>query len=110
MNLIIAMAATVILEVPVVFAGFKRYRPKNIIVNAVLVNLITNMTLNLLRNFGIATSTLGLLVAETVVIIVEIGMYYYCTREAKVPMKRILLTTVAANAFSFSAGFIFWGL
>jgi len=110
MNLIVAFLATVILEIPVIYAAFRRYRPRNIILNSILINGVTNLTLNLFRFVGLVYSTAILLCAEAIIVLVEIGMFYYCTRDVEIPMKRIILACLASNAFSFSVGFLFWGL
>lgn len=107
--LILAIAAilTCILEAPIVYLFLSRNKCQDILLNIVLINVITNVTLNMvlsiLRFYQVPT-TLFTLIAEGVIPIIEAWMYKYCYRH--IPIGKLLFLCYIANLFSYWTGLL----
>ncbi len=101
-SFVLAAVLTCATEAPVVYLSLKKDRPKDLISNIILINLITNLSLNLL-NF-IIRSVIFVLAAELLIPIIEAFMYRYCY--PKIPMAKLLIVTYIANAVSLGLGFL----
>ncbi len=106
--LLIATLITLVLEAPVIWFCLGRYaeNTKKLMGNFILINGITNLTLNT------AIFMLGLLyvdwieqfviIAELVIPIIEAGMFYFTTKEFS--LKKLIVICYIANAISFLLG------
>ena len=106
---ILAVAAflTCLLETPIVWGFLRNDKCKDLILNCVLINLITNLTLNsstyLLVYAGIQT-TVFVWIAELIIPVIEAYMYRYCY--SNISIKKLLLMAYIANAVSYITGLI----
>ncbi len=105
---LLALLLTVTIEVGIAYLlGFRK---KEYLLAFVMINVITNLSLNyliLVLSYLNIEVTFGLiLLLETLVVIVEWQLLVYIFRE---PKGRFLITSILANAASFSIGLlIFW--
>lgn len=107
--LILAIAAilTCILEAPIVYLFLSRNKCQDILLNIVLINVITNVTLNMVLSilrFYQAPTTAFTFIAEGIIPIVEAWMYKYCYRH--IPIGKLLLLCYIANLFSYLTGLL----
>jgi hypothetical protein len=95
-----ALSVTLIIEVPLVAALFPGQRVRMALV-AVVMNVATNLMLNLVfaRLRGAARDYL--LPGEILVVLLEAAAYAICSRQ----IARSLCVSSLANALSFAAGF-----
>lgn len=107
-RLAVALFLTIILEFPVIWFGMMRFaeNQKKIFGNFLLINGITNLTLNvgiLLilmihgRSFWVETY-----IVELIIPMMEAIMFAFTTKEFS--WKRLLITCYIANAVSFLLG------
>lgn len=120
LKLLLTAAFTIIIETPVMIVGLgperKSVGVKRIIINSVLVNAITNLTLNLIlavtRGYLTDSERVYFVLAgvlEIAVYIAECAMYHIAFKE-NVSSRRINLTVLAANVLSLVIGIIILGL
>lgn len=102
-NLTETVILTVLLELPVVYAFLRKYKPERFVGNVILINMITNIALNLVRLVFFPESVIFTLVGEIVVVLIEAEMFAFAWRE-KIPLGRLLLTSFVANLFSVAVG------
>ncbi len=107
--LILAIAAilTCILEAPIVYLFLSRNKCQDILLNIVLINVITNVTLNMVLSilrFHQVPTTLFTLIAEWIIPIIEAWMYKYCYKH--IPIGKLLLLCYIANLFSYLTGLL----
>jgi hypothetical protein len=101
----VALVVTLIVEVPVVAALYPRQRRKMASV-AVVANIATNLTLNLLLPHLEVLRGRHLLPGEIMAVVVEAAAYAIASRPRDVP--RALVASSLANALSFGLGLIPW--
>lgn len=98
--LIAAAVLTCIIEAPIVYFYLPKQIRANLILNIVLINLITNLTLNtcslIFYSWGFV------IVAELIIPIIEAYMYRYCYPQINI--KKLLFICYLANAASFGFG------
>lgn len=109
--LIKALVLTLLLEAPIIWLGLGVHMPAEekgkLIVNFLLINAITNITLNtcILALGFFLSGPIGwgmVLLAELIIPVIEAWMYSYTTKEFS--MKRLLVVCYLANAVSFLLG------
>ena len=98
---------TCLLETPIVWGFLRKDKCKDLMLNCVLINLITNLTLNstvyLLVYAGIRPEVF-ILIAELIIPVIEAYMYRYCY--SHISIKKFLLMAYIANAVSFFIGLL----
>jgi hypothetical protein len=105
MNLFLACALTLLIEVP--FLVLFGYRRKEQIAVTVLANIVTNLTLNLLFMLVLPYRIPVILLSEAVVVAAECVIYAFAFGASG----KLFLLTFAANVLSFGAGAVlshFW--
>lgn len=95
--LILALIPTILIELVVLL--LLRERRKRVLASSVVVNVITNVPLNLYVNF-IGNTIPTLLLGEVIVILVETLWYYVFIRE----LSRSFTYSILCNAISFLTG------
>lgn len=114
LELLIVAFLTVLIETPIMLLGMvgkiRKLGFLRIVLNSVLVNLITNLTLNaiLLVNsyFGYPSGRMVLtMILEVVVLVAEGAMYCFAFGE-KISKIRVCCVTLVANAVSFIVGLL----
>ena len=74
--LIIAATLTCLIESPIVYLYLHKQAKKDLILNIILINLITNLILNVTNM--LISSVIFVLIAEAVIPVIEAYMYRYC--------------------------------
>ena len=99
--LLTTLVPTILIELGVLW--FLKERRKKVFLSSIVVNVLTNVPLNLLVNHldGGWGFILG---GEVVVFIVEALWYFYFTRS----IKQALIYSFLCNAISFLIGLLFW--
>lgn len=97
--LILALIPTILIELAVLL--LLRERRKRVLASSVVVNIITNVPLNLYVCY-ISNSLLTLLLGEVTVVLVEALWYYVFTRE----LSRSFTYSILCNAISFLTGLL----
>lgn len=100
--LLIAAGLTCIIETLIISIIFKKEKLQNLILNIVLINLITNLTLNILNI--IIQSPNFVIGAEIIIPAIEAVMYQYCY--PKIKISKWLTICYIANAVSFGIGLL----
>ncbi len=96
---------TVLIEVPLTAYFLKK---KDIRMNAALINLITNLTMNLFLGLFLKQRGWGILLGcETIVVLAEAVMYRYAYPEEA--FGKLLKISLLTNVISFVAGEILFG-
>jgi hypothetical protein len=97
----VALAVTLLVEVPLVAALFpgRRWRMAGV---SVVMNVATNLTLNLLLPRVSALRGHYLMPGETLAVVSEAAAYALASRD----VPRSVLASSLANLLSFSAGFL----
>ncbi|MEG1166211.1 MAG: hypothetical protein RSC86_07670 [Oscillospiraceae bacterium] len=103
-TLLISLALTLALEL--LFCFFAKIRGLHNYILIVLVNILTNppvvLTHNLLRRYTGISPIVIVVVLEALVIFGEAVCYKYCSKD----IKRPLLLSLCANAFSYLTGLL----
>ncbi len=100
MNLFLACALTLLIEVP--FLALFGYRRKKQIAVTILANVVTNLTLNLLFMLVLPYRIPVILLSEAVVVAAECAIYALAFGASG----KLFLLTLAANVFSFCGGLL----
>ena len=100
MNLFLACALTLLIEVP--FLALFGYRRKRQIAVTILANVVTNLTLNLLFMLVLPYRIQVILASEAVVVAAECAIYALAFGASG----KLFLLTLAANVFSFCGGLL----
>ena len=100
--LTIAATLTCIIELPIIYFCFRKERLSNLISNIVLINLITNLTLNVANI--LIQSNMFVYSAEIIIPAIEAAMYQYCYH--KISITKWLIVCYMANAISFGLGLL----
>ena len=103
----IALVITLVLEAPVIWLrlGKDAKDKKKFMLNFVLINAITNITLNTCVLLGFMLGPIlyiGIIAAELVIPLIEAKMYQYTTKEFT--WKELVVACYIANAVSFFIG------
>jgi hypothetical protein len=96
-----ALAATLLIEVPVVALGFPSQRRRMVLV-ALAANTLTNLTLNLVLPSIPAVRAHHVLVGEALALMVETLAYAIAARPRA--LARALVVSGLANALSYELG------
>ena len=100
--LILAAVLTCVIELPIIYCSFKKEQCPKLVSNIILINLITNLTLNILNIFiGSISFVIG---AELLIPAIEAVMYQYCYHNIKIG--KLLIVCYIANAISFGLGLL----
>ncbi len=106
MNLLFAAFSTIAVET-LFWSFFRRYRRWHFLSWCVLVNLWSNLTLNiilwLLWKRGDTLLSWKVIIGEILVLFSEFGIFCIIENEQR---KKLFLLTLAANAITFSLSFI----
>lgn len=97
--ILLALLATIMIEVAVLLLlGEKR---RKVLLASVVINVITNVPLNIIAQY-VGLSTVGVIIGELIVVVVEALWYYLFVKKASQAMVYSLL----CNAISFLVGLI----
>jgi len=97
--LLYALVPTILIELMVLL--LLRERSARVLVSSVIVNIITNVPLNLYINY-ISNSLLAILCGEVIVVIVEALWYFLFLRN----LQRSFIYSFLCNAISFLTGLL----
>ena len=97
--LLFALVTTILIELMVLF--LLRERSTRVLVSSVIVNIITNVPLNLYIN-NINDSLLTILCGEVIVVLVETLWYFLFLRN----LQRSFIYSFLCNAISFLTGLL----
>lgn len=101
--LLTALVITILVEIGVLLLMGEKHR--KVIIASVVINIITNVSLNIvMQHVGISVP--AVVIGETVVVIVE--ALWYCLFVGKV--SQAVVYSVLCNAISFFTGVIIFGL
>ena len=97
-----AAILTCIAEAPIIYLALRKNKPKKLFLCIILINLTTNLSLNIANLFF--QSFAFIILAELVIPIMEAYMYrlFY----PKISAANLLSITYIANAFSLGIGFL----
>ena len=98
-TLLLALIPTILIELFVLY--LLRERRKRVLLSSVIVNIITNIPLNLYA-FYASYSLLTLLFGEAIVVLVEALWYYVFNKE----LSRSFIYSILCNAISFLTGLL----
>ena len=109
-SIIVAAILTCFIETLIITRLLKQYKLKSLISNTIIINLITNLTLNITTiclifldvNFEIRNYFI--VIAELTIPIVEYFMFRYCYPQ--ISKIKLLTTSGIANILSFSIGLL----
>lgn len=97
----IALSATVLLELAVLW--FLYERRMSVLCSSVVVNVLTNVPLNLLiLRWGVINDFAGLLVAEGLIVLIEATWYFCFVRQ----WRQAFIYSLLCNAVSFLTGLL----
>lgn len=97
--ILLALLATIMIEIAVLLLlGEKR---RKVLLASVVINIITNVPLNIIAQY-VGLSTVGVIIGELIVVVVEALWYYLFVKKASQAMVYSLL----CNAISFLIGLI----
>ena len=97
--ILLALVATIIIEIAVLLLlGEKR---RKVLFASVVINIITNVPLNIIAQY-VGLSTTGIIIGELTVVVVEALWYYLFVKKAS----QALVYSVLCNAISFLIGLI----
>jgi len=100
-EILIPLIATIIIELGVLrFLGEKSRR---VLWSSVVVNILTNVPLNMWARSLPSIDWVDILIGETVVVVVETLWYYYFVRS----LKQSFVYSFLCNAISFLTGLLF---
>ena len=100
-EILIPLIATIIIELGVLrFLGEKNRR---VLWSSVVVNILTNVPLNVWAHCLPSIDWVDILIGETVVVVVETLWYYYFVRS----LKQSFVYSFLCNAISFLTGLLF---
>lgn len=104
LHLLEAVLLTCLIETPLICQLFSKYKLKSLIFNTILINCITNLTLNLfvIAFHNITWICIFICIAELLIPIIEWQMFLYCYNE--LPLKKVLFISYFVNACSFIIG------
>ncbi len=111
-KILIAAGLTCFIETVIVSIIMKQEKLQNLKLNTILINLITNLTLNIslivLSLVGLKTEFINgfTIAAELIIPIVEYFMFLYCYPQLN--KKKLFFTSLMANAITFAVGLIFF--
>ena len=97
--LLYALVPTILIELMVLL--LLRERSARVLVSSVIVNIITNVPLNLYINY-ISNSLLAILCGEVIVVLVETLWYFLFLRN----LQRSFIYSFLCNAISFLTGLL----
>ena len=103
----VELGVTLVLEAPVIWFGLAKHASNKMrfMVNFVLINAITNITLNtcIMCSFMLGPIVyIGIILAELMIPLIEAKMYQYTTKEFS--WKKLVIVCYIANAVSFLLG------
>lgn len=97
--ILLALLATIMIEIAVLLLlGEKR---RKVLLASVVINVVTNVPLNIIAQY-VGLSTVGVIICELIVVVVEALWYYLFVKKASQAMVYSLL----CNAISFLVGLI----
>jgi hypothetical protein len=100
-EILIPLIATIVIELGVLrFLGEKSRR---VLWSSVVVNILTNVPLNVCAHCLPSIDWVYILIGETVVVVVETLWYYYFVRS----LKQSFVYSFLCNAISFLTGLLF---
>lgn len=100
-EILIPLIATIVIELGVLrFLGEKSRR---VLWSSVVVNILTNVPLNVWAHSLPSIDRVDILIGETVVVVVETLWYYYFVRS----LKQSFVYSFLCNAISFLTGLLF---
>ena len=97
--LILALVPTILIELVVLL--LLRERRKRVLVSSVVVNVLTNVPLNLYIYY-VSNSISALLLGEVIVVLVEALWYYVFIKD----LSRSFIYSILCNAISFLTGLL----
>ena len=101
--LLMFAAITVVLEAPVVLAGFRKSEYKHKVRLMIEVNIFTNVILNaIISFFALHSDSQQVLIMEAVIVLVEALIYFLAIFD--ISGKRAFLVSLIANLFSYVVG------
>ena len=99
--LLIALAGTILIELGVLW--FLRERRRSVLWSSVVINVLTNVPLNLLiLQWGVIDDMPALLLAEAVIVLVE-AVWYFCFVHS---WRQAFIYSLLCNAISFLTGLL----
>lgn len=97
--ILIALVATILIEIAVLLLlGEKR---RKVLLASVVINVITNVSLNIIEQF-VGMSIVQIILGEVIVVVVEALWYYLFVRKAS----QAFVYSLLCNAISFLVGLI----
>jgi hypothetical protein len=97
--LLLALVPTILIELAVLL--LLRERRKRVLASSVVVNVLTNVPLNLYIYY-VSNSLLALLLGEVIVVLVEALWYYVFIKD----LSRSFIYSILCNAISFLTGLL----
>lgn len=101
MSIFTALLLTLVFEIPTVMLILRRYSVKDWLF-ALLLNLVTNTTMNCILVFAFPNNQVAVMVAELIVFLVEGAAYGLYTKKWEMSV----LASIAANVFSLLVGYL----